>query len=171
MNAVLDHLTHTSNHLIRLFRHLKVDEDYSHILDLFLLQQSVVSLARNLTPKPPDAREAKVQPDWDEQAASLLKDRELVLAIADLSPRPHSITYLYLKANSLWNEIARKDEEVAMLKHFAMALIFIAFDILSRHQGKVALEELAYKTLTADMAMREALPALRNTHDTALRQM
>lgn len=168
MNALLDQLTNTSNHLIRLFRHLKVDEDYSHILDLSQLQNAVTAIARNLTTKPPDIRE---QSEWDKQADALLKDRELVLAIADLAPRPISITYLYLKANSLWNETANRDEAITRLKHFSMALVFIAFDILSRYQGKEALEELAYKTLTTDMALREALPALRNTHDTALRQM
>jgi hypothetical protein len=172
MNAALDHIDNVSQQLARMIENVRVEGHDEAVLNLDLLKLSVLALCRQLLPKESRKISSGIEAEMDAQADALLKDRELVYAIVNITQRPISVTYLYLRAFSVWNQIANSDEEVARLRHFALALIFIAYDIASFYdQGKLALEELAHKALATDMALREALPALSNIHDQALRQI
>ena len=119
MNAVLDHIDNISNRLTRLFHHLRVEGNNDQIFNLDLLKLSILTLARHLTPWQSWASETETNPIMDAQADALLKDRELVYALAGTTQRPIFVSYLYLRAFSVWNEIAHNDEEVARFRHFA----------------------------------------------------
>lgn len=172
MNAGVDHIKHVAARLGTLATALatKIARPDEHAAMLKGVAHALAALAIRLTPDERlQVRDVTVLPAWDMHAASLLCDRELVYALGQVTPRESSTAYLYLRAFHQWNAVVKSADEEQMFREFALALIVATFFIETRTDRRPALEEVAYKVLGYDPALREVLPPLREAFERAMR--
>jgi len=116
-------------------------------------------------PAPPELRHEAPGPARDRR----LRGSHATPCLGQVTPQETSTAYLYLRAFHQWNAVVRNADEEQLFREFALALIVATFFIETRTDRRAALEEVAYKVLGYDPALREVSPPLREAFERAMR--